>query len=135
MVAGIVGILTAGVAQFLALLIAGVGHGWGEPFFLSAALWITLPVTAIRLRRPSANSAGAVEWLMVLLALSLDLLLIVATVWGFGRAVPIFGTGVEHFMNIARAAFPLVLLWSLLWFSWQIAALFLLLRRPSKAAR
>jgi hypothetical protein len=69
--AAITGIMFAAVAQFLAFGLSGAGHGWTEPFFFSAAMWITLPVMAIRLSRRttpdwspatlSANLAGPLD--------------------------------------------------------------------------
>jgi hypothetical protein len=118
--AAVTGIMFAAVAQFLSFGLGGAGHGWVEPFFFGAAMWITLPVMAIRLSRRAAGSDNldwVVDGLVFLSGLLLDGLLVISTV---------FGTGTEYFLKVVAYAGPLVALWIALWLSWQIAALFLL---------
>jgi hypothetical protein len=113
----------AAVAQFLSVLLSGAGHGWVEPFFFSPAMWITLPLMAIRLSRRAAGSDSldwVVDGLVLIWGLILDVLLVIATA---------SGTGTEIFLKVATMGLPLVALWMALWLSWQIAALFLLFSR------
>ena len=122
--AAVTGIMFAAIAQFLSILLGGAGHGWVEPFFFSAAMWITLPLMAIRLSRRAAGSDSPVEWLVLLSGLLLDMLLVISTV---------FVTGTEYLLKVmAMGGLPLVALWVALWLSWQIAALFLLFCRARR---
>jgi len=72
--AGLAGVAAAAVAQFVALLLTGAGHGWIRPFWFSLWLWPLLPLTLVRLgqrRRQLALDAG-----LLLLAVVLDVALV-----------------------------------------------------------
>lgn len=125
--AGIAGLITAAAAHFLAAMISGAGHAWVEPFFFSAAMWVAFPLILIRLQlyRAGSDRLALLDWPVLILAILLDIWLVAATTAGD----PMFGTGTEHFVRVFWMDPPLVSLWIALWLSWQIAALYLCLRR------
>ena len=119
-VTGLAGILVAALAQFIALLLAGAGHGWNQPFWFSAALWPLLPLVLIRVKRDAASvDRFTLNLGLLALALVLDVALIIRTV----------EEGTEYFMGMVATGPLLVALWLLLWLSWQVGALFLLFRK------
>ena len=129
-VAGVAGVITAGAAQFLAAVISGAGHAWGEPFFFSAAMWVMFPLMFIRVQQHRAGSdeLAPLDWLVMLLAIALDVLLVIATIEREEPLLPMFGTGTERFVQVFLMDPVLLALWIALWLSWQIAALFLCIR-------
>jgi len=129
-VAVVAGVITAVVAQFLAFMISGAGHAWVEPFFFSPAMWVTFPLMFIRVQQHRAGSdeLALLDWLVMLLAIALDLLLVITTIETEDPLLPMFGTGTERFVQVFLMEPVLVALWIALWLSWQIAALFLCIR-------
>ena len=105
------GLLLALIAQFLALMLAGAGHGWVTPFFASYALWILLPLTFATVRpfRSYPTGAGRKLLALALLGLVADASLLFATAQ----------EGSEYFWSALDQAPPLPLLWILIWLSWQ----------------
>lgn len=102
----VAGLVLAAFAQMLALLITGAGHGWGQPFRFSPALFLAYPIMFVRLRSP-----GTLAWTDVALlaaAAALDLLLVQQTQI----------EGVEYFRRVMRLP-PIPHLWLLLWLLWQ----------------
>ena len=99
-VAGVAGVITAAVAQFLAAMISGAGHAWVEPFFFSPAMWVMFPLMFIRVQQHRAGSHGlpALDWLVLLLAIVLDVLLVMTTIEREEPLLPMFGTGTERFV-------------------------------------
>ena len=114
--AGLAGVAAAVVAQFVALLLTGAGHGWIPPFWFSLWLWPLLPLTLIRLgqRRSHALDTG-----LIMLALALDAALVVATI----------DEGTEYFRPVITMGWPVVAVWLALWLSWQVGALILRFRK------
>jgi hypothetical protein len=129
-VAGIAGVITAAAAQFLAAMISGGGHAWVEPFFFSAAMWVMFPLMFIRVQQHRAGSdkLAPLDWLVMLLAIALDILLVMTTIERDEPLLPMFGTGTERFVRVLRTDPVLPALWIALWLSWQIAALVLCIR-------
>jgi len=124
--AGVAGIGLAAAAHFLALMLGGGGHAWTEPFLFSFALWVMFPLVLVRVRLVLTGSEG-LAWLdsLVLCAgLLLEVLLVAST---GGAESRMSGTGTELFMRVLSMEPALVLLWILLWLSWQVAALYLCL--------
>jgi len=105
----VVGLAVAALAQLLALLVTGAGHGWGQPLRFSPALFVAYPIVFVRLRSP-----GTLAWTDVALlagAGALDLLLV--------RQTGIEGS--EYFHSV-MAMPPIPHLWLLLWLLWQALA-------------
>ncbi|HYG28700.1 MAG TPA: hypothetical protein VD887_00640 [Allosphingosinicella sp.] len=105
----VVGLAVAALAQLLALLVTGAGHGWGQPLRFSPALFVVYPIVFVRLRSP-----GTLAWADVALLAGaglLDLLLV--------RQTGIEGS--EYFHSV-MAMPPIPHLWLLLWLLWQALA-------------
>ncbi|HEX8363986.1 MAG TPA: hypothetical protein VF603_01725 [Allosphingosinicella sp.] len=105
----VVGLTVAALAQLLALLVTGAGHGWGQPLRFSPALFVAYPIVFVRLRSP-----GTLAWTDVALLAGaglLDLLLVHQT--GI--------EGTEYFHRV-MAMPPIPHLWLLLWLLWQALA-------------
>jgi len=124
------GIGAAAAAQIVSIAVAGGGHGWVEPFFFGPAMWLTLPLMAVRVSQHSAGSVRfpAIEPLVLLVGLGLDTALCVAT----NRSI--IDTGRDEFLMAMSLEWPIVVPWLALWLSWQLAALFLLYARVRKWA-
>ena len=122
------GVVIAAVAQFIALMLTGAGHGWITPFWFSPALWLLMPIVLVRLRNrvPSKTGSPLPNVSLLLIALALDIALIIRT---FAEGSDQFMNGSDYLMKVAAVDPPLVMTWILLWLSWQIGALFLLLRK------
>lgn len=74
------GLLLALVAQFLAVMLAGAGHGWVAPFLLSFALWVLLPMT-LAIAWPIGRGSSRVALLaIVVVALCADAVLVSRTI-------------------------------------------------------
>ncbi|MEA3016904.1 MAG: hypothetical protein QOI38_1626 [Sphingomonadales bacterium] len=102
----VAGLVVAALAQMLGLLIGGAGHGWGQPFLFSPALFVAYPVVFLRLRAP-----GTLAWTDVALlaaAGGLDMLLV--------RATQAEGT---RYFDAVMAMPPIPHLWLALWLLWQ----------------
>jgi hypothetical protein len=125
---GLSGIAIAAVAQFIAFMLTGAGHGWITPFWFSLSLWLLLPLVLVRLRGRAISGAGSLlrNASLLPLALALDLALIVATfVEGSDQII----SGPHYFMKVTAAGPMLVVTWIMLWLSWQVGALLLLFRK------
>jgi len=108
----ILGFGLAALAQILALFLAGAGHGWVAPFFLSAGLWFLIPLT---LALTSRERNRPILLILVAIALAADALLIeraLAEAAYISRYVQVNG-----FLG-----FLIIGLWLCLWFSWQAMA-------------
>lgn len=115
-IAGALGLFGWCSAQFLALLLAGGGHGWGAPFLFSMLLFVLYPMTIARAANPASHdgshSAFRLDIAMLALAVLFDLLLLsnilfdepqyVAKVWALDESF--------------------VLAWVGLWLGWQMLA-------------
>lgn len=107
----------AALAHYIALALGGAGHGWTQPFFFSFALWLLLPLTAIRAgnRKSGRSEAAAANISLAALALILDVALVVSTKV----------SGDEHFENVANLFPPLVMAWIAIWLSWQVPTIWM----------
>lgn len=99
----VAGLLGALPVAFLALLMAGAGHGWTAPLWFSLALFVLYPAVAVeRLREglslwPGLVLAGA--------AIAGDVLLVRNMVW----------EEPEYFRRVGGLAY----LWLGFWIAWQ----------------
>ena len=102
------GISIASVGQFLALMLAGAGHGWNTPFWVSLTLWFAYPATFVSLRAGGGHSFDRV-------------LLVLAPITDVGLVALTFAEGAEYFARVMR--FPgnwwVVAGWALIWVGWQ----------------
>jgi hypothetical protein len=124
----VLGLGLAALAQLLAAFLAGAGHGWVTPLFLSVILWVILPVTLYVLQQDDRR-AVAVLWAVALIAIGADALLISGTI-GEGRILSLY-------VEVNGAAGLLIIaLWLTLWFFWQAMVVRALIKRsrPSDAA-
>ena len=117
----VLGFGLAALAQILAFFLAGVGHGWVAPFFLSAGLWFLIPLTLALVRTEAPNRP--VMLLLVAIALASDALLV-------ERALA-EETYISRYVQVNGAIGILIIgVWLCLWFSWQaMVARSLLVRR------
>jgi hypothetical protein len=102
----VAGLAVAALAQIVALLVTGAGHGWGQPLLFSPALFVAYPLVFLRLRSP-----GTLAWTDVALLAAagvLDLLLVRGTA----------AEGTEYFHRV-MAMPPIPHLWLALWLLWQ----------------
>jgi hypothetical protein len=105
------GLFLALIAQFLAFLLAGSGHGWVAPFLLSFALWVFLPIT-LALAWPIGPGSPRALTPILVLALVADAMLINRSI---GEAAYI-----SQYININGWAGLLIIgLWLCLWLFWQ----------------
>jgi hypothetical protein len=116
------GLVVAGFAQCLALLMTGAGHGWITPFFYSPALFVAYPIVLVRIFGKDSGAPRrrwlAVDLLLVAAAVLLDFLLVRTTL----------DEGIQYVERV-MAVPPLPHLWVLLWVAWQALAVGLLAAR------
>jgi hypothetical protein len=116
-VAIVVGVLIAALATFIALVLAGAGHGWFAPLRYSILVFGAYPVTLFRTaNRPSNSAAGDIVLLVFGAAASLVLYLDVRV------NEPIY------FWKAVDIGLPSLLIWLLLWFGWQFVTIANLVR-------
>jgi hypothetical protein len=119
---GGLGIALAAVAHFLAIMLAGAGHGWTTPFFVSLLLYATLPAALMLLwpRHVSVLAGPPVCIVILGIAIAADWQLISMTL----DEAPEF----TAFFRI-NGALGLILaaLWLAIWTSWQALAAYALL--------
>lgn len=120
------GFAIAAVCQFLSLLLAGAGHGWVTPFFLSMPLWIAVPATFYLTRR-RGRGPTIILAAIILTAVGLDALLVRGTLHEQETLLALIR------VNGFLGGF-FVGLWLALWFTWQAVAAHGLLRAPADRA-
>jgi len=112
------GLALAGLAQLLGFLLAGSGHGWVAPFFLSVALWAFIPAS-LSIAWPIGRSNRQVLLGILVVALGADALLISRTI-DEGNALPFY-------IEVNGAVGLLIVgLWLALWLFWQAMLLYAL---------
>jgi len=119
----IAGLLIAFVGQFLALGMAGAGHGWITPFWVSLILWVAYPKVLVRSFRVPDQRTMGVELVTLFAALAGDAILVLMTL----------EEGVEYFEKIVRieesvSAVLWIGSWIAIWLGWQLIALLNLVR-------
>jgi hypothetical protein len=113
-----VGIAAWLIAQTIAVGLAGAGHGWMAPFWLSMSLVALYPIVFIR---AFASSSSSYDMVLILLAVAFVLdLLLVANITGVER---------HYFLNVWQCAQCATVLWILLWLGWHVVAIVPLLTR------
>ena len=108
------GLVIAFMANFLAMGLAGGGHGWDSPFFASMLLWVAYPFVLIRGLRVFAGgtSSSRVDGSILAAALASNFLLAWLT----------YSEGVEYFER--TLGYGVAELWIAIWLGWQgVAAL------------
>ena len=115
------GLGLAAVAQLLSLFLAGAGHGWVTPLFVSVILWVILPVTLYVLRQDDRRAA-AVLWAIALIALGANALLI--------RGTMAERSSLSLYVGVNGASgLVIIALWLTLWLFWQAMVLRALIKR------
>jgi hypothetical protein len=112
------GLCCAALGQFLALIVAGAGHGWNAPLTFSLALFLLFPAALVAQVDQEASSFVA-EMAMLGVGIGLDLLLL----------VNILGTESSYFQTAMRTAGLFPILWLGLWIAWQVLVALSLWRR------
>ena len=114
----------AALAQFLAFMLAGAGHGWGAPMFVSMALWFLVPLTLV-MAWPTEQTSKLLIALVALIALGADALLVnrsLDELSYIGRYVQVNGA----------IGYTIIGLWLALWFCWQVLLLYSLVARRGR---
>ena len=107
----VLGLGLAALAQLLSFLLAGAGHGWVAPLFLSVALWAFIPAT-LSITWPIGSSSRREFFGILVAALGADALLISRTI-DEGNALPFY-------VEVNGAVGLLIIgLWLALWLFWQ----------------
>ena len=111
----VIGLLLAFFGHFLALAIAGAGHGWTTPLWASFLLWIVLPATFATISPRGRQLFGGKRDLLALAAVGMvaDAALIWVTIH----------EGTQYFWAAMETATPFAVLWLAVWASWQLLAL------------
>ena len=105
------GLLVAFIAQFLAFLLAGAGHGWVAPFFLSFVLWVLLPMT-LAIAWPIGRGSRLALLAILVVALVADAVLVSRSIGEAGY--------ISQYIKINGVAGYLIIgLWLCLWTFWQ----------------
>ena len=109
----VIGLAIAALAQFVAMMLGGAGHGWTMPFLFSVFLFAAWPVTLVRMK-PAPGRSFVADVALLLLGVIASLLLLVATM-----------DEAEYFWRVVEldGGLPLVILWLALWFGWQLLTL------------
>ena len=92
-------------------MLAGAGHGWVTPFFLSVALWVMIPLTLYATQQGDRR-VRLVLWVIAIIAVGADALLIKGTI--AEAAALLFYVKVNGASGVA-----IIALWLGLWLSWQ----------------
>lgn len=118
---GFLAVLGNGVAcTALSLFLTGAGHGWNSPLVVS---WISLVACpgVVAMSNMRGRSARIVAVCAIAIAVCADIM-----IW---RSEYADADGFEHVWSVGR---PFVIGWMASWFSWQIAAALLALRRDAR---
>jgi hypothetical protein len=110
------GLFAAILANVVAIGLAGGGHGWITPFWVSWPLLILYPVTVNRTSRQSwsGNSAIIIDCSLLLIGMVLDYLLVSMT----------YSEGIQYFhLVMQREGTWFVAFWGVVWVFWQGLAL------------
>jgi len=103
----------AALAHFIAFFLAGVGHGWTTPLFVSFALWVLIPVTLCAL--PGGPRSRFLLIATLLAGLVADVMLVRGTL-GEDQALR------SYLRFTGSAGWTTVGLWLGLLLFWQILA-------------
>lgn len=111
----------AALAQLLSLILAGAGHGWVTAFFLSFALWVLFPVT-LYLASLRGGVARIMLFVLALIAIVADMLLIRGTLGERDTLLAMIKVN-------GALGLLFVVLWVMLWSTWQVVTVRALVKR------
>jgi hypothetical protein len=118
------GLAIAAIAQFIAIMLTGAGHGWTAPLRYSLILFLAYPFALVR-RADRAGTSILPDVVALGLGIGATLLLIVETRTNeagiIGQFIRINGVFV-------------IIVWVLLWLGWQALTVHTILRRVSRRA-
>ena len=115
----VLGLVLAGFAQLLAIFLAGAGHGWVAPLYLSVALWFLIPPTLL-VAWPTHSPARLAMIAIAAFALAANALL-ASRAWGEVAAI-------RFYLEINGGfGWTILGLWLSLWFGWQVILFYSLL--------
>ena len=115
------GLGLAALAQFLSVFLAGAGHGWTTPFFISAVLWVLIPIALYALMQDGTR-AKILLAAIVAIGLGADTLLVGGTMRE--------SSALRDYVRVnGAAAWLIIVLWLTLLLFWQGLALRTLLHR------
>ena len=112
-VAIVAGLAIAAVAEFIALMLAGAGHGWVAAWPFSLILFAAYPAALFRMPIAVGKSA-MLDIAMLVVGVVASLLLLAAT-----NAEAEYFWKVVHFED----GLQFIIVWLLLWFGWQALTL------------
>jgi hypothetical protein len=99
----------AALAEYIALLVAGAGHGWLAPLKYSLILFVLYPVAMFR-RLDEGGTTIMFDRAMLFVGVGASLLLVADTV----------ANESDSFPNIVNAYGLVVMVWMFLWVGWLI---------------
>ena len=115
------GFAMAALAQFLSFLLAGAGHGWVAPMFLSIGLWFLIPLTLVT-AWPTAPIEKSLLFVIGAIAVAADALLISRSLGEVSY--------IEHYIDVnGLLGLTIIGLWLALWSCWQFILLYSLVAR------
>ena len=120
----VAGLAIAAVTEFIALMLAGAGHGWLAPLRYSLILFLADPFALVR-RADSAGASILPDVVALGLGIGASLLLIADT---RTNEAGIIG----QFIRINGAS--VIIVWVLLWLGWQALTVHTIQRRVSRRA-
>lgn len=119
------GLAIAAIAEFIALLLTGAGHGWLAPLRYSLILFLAYPLALIR-RADRTGTSILPDVVALGLGICASLLLIVETRTNeagiIGQFIRVNGVSV-------------IIVWVLLWLGWQALTVHTILRRIRRVRR
>jgi hypothetical protein len=117
----IIGVFLWFPAQVLAFGLAGAGHGWVIPLFITMPLILLYPLAMIAAFRKS-ESSFIVGMIVFFFAISLNGILIKSSL-----------DESRYFKNIWNNDPYICLCWIVFWLGWQVPAVYALFKKSSKS--
>ena len=115
------GFALAALAQFLSFLLAGAGHGWVAPMFVSVGLWFLMPLTFV-LAWPTAPMEKPLLLVVAAIAVGADALLISLSLRD--------SYYIRHYLEVNGAiGLTMIGLWLALWSCWQVMLVYSLVAK------
>ena len=117
-IAIVAGLLIAALAEYIAMLVGGAGHGWIAPLRYSPILFLLYPLALFR-RLDEGGTTIMFDRAMLVVGVIASLLLLVDTV----------ANESDYFPNLLNPYGLVVLFWMFLWVGWLIPTAMRMVRR------
>lgn len=118
-----IGLAVGALIALASVAMGGAGHGWISAGIMAFSL-VTAPLAGLAWALRHRGAGRIIAWIVLVAAIVIDIALFMATV----------NEGLEYAGDAFRSD-PLVLtIWWILCFSWQVAAVVLIVRTGKRAA-